>query len=164
MTTFRDNTEEQRSSEFNISPIRMGLREGDRVRERDIEEVDNHYEDDNPYDEIPAHELGKYVEGDRETTIERDEEEDDIYDEIPRQSPSLSQTSNISKEGMYVHVHDVIRDVERKKERKKERHLRQWKNEKMRVACTTMHLIMYMYSTCIIMLTCLYICTDKLWQ
>ena len=108
MTTFRDNTEEQRSSEFNISPLRMGRREGEREREREIEEVDDHYEDDNPYDEIPAHELGKYVEGDRETTIERDEEEDDIYDEIPRQSPNLSQTSNISKEGTCTTMHLIM--------------------------------------------------------
>ena len=33
-----------------------------------------------------------------------------------------------------------------KKERKKERHLRQWKNEKMRVASGGIH--MYMYCTC----------------
>ena len=35
----------------------------------------------------------------------------------------------------YIHtyVHDILRK-ERKKERQKERHLRQWKNEKMRVA------------------------------
>ena len=32
---------------------------------------------------------------------------------------------------IYIYIHDII---ERKKERKKERHLRQWKNEKMRVA------------------------------
>ena len=62
-----------------------------------------------------------------------------------------------------MYIHDIIRkerEKERKKERKKERHLRQWKNEKMRVAsggirtCTCI----YMYIVCVHVYTCTSLC------